>query len=103
MSSFEGRERRLIWNRAREIFGQDPAKVRRDDHEHKISWADFGDARSETGWTIDLIVPLELGGRDTFANRRPVSWRTKALADEVNAELLLQQGPRQETSRRAVR
>ena len=56
-----------VWEKAKKVRGEDPAKVRRDPYGNKVRYKDFGESKP-TGWEIDHIKPESRGGSDALRN-----------------------------------
>jgi galactose-1-phosphate uridylyltransferase len=75
-------EKRAVWNKAREVPGQDKAKKRKDACGAVIEWDQHGVTNKEgTGWEVDHIVACANDGTDDLSNLQPLQWennRSKA-------------------------
>lgn len=65
---------RLVWNKAHPVQGYNPDFVRRDDCGAWIEWKEYG-TTNNTGWEVDHIRPVSLGGSDAAANLQPLHWQ----------------------------
>lgn len=65
---------RVVWAKARAISDFDPDDYRLDDEDNLIRFRDHGQ-RTETGWEIDHVHPVALGGSDHLRNLRPLHWQ----------------------------
>jgi hypothetical protein len=86
-------EKRIAWERAYEIPGQDKNVLRRDFEGMTIRWAEYGQ-KSDHGWEIDHITPIAIGGTDTFGNIRARHYRTNRAAGAILGNALASAGVR---------
>lgn len=62
-----------VWEKARPALVQDADEYRFDDENRLIRFGDYGKL-TETGWEVDHIMPVALGGSDHMRNLRPLHW-----------------------------
>jgi 5-methylcytosine-specific restriction endonuclease McrA len=74
----EALERRIVWDRGREIPNFDRNIWRWDAFGHVIRFSDYGDRTSPYGWEKDHIHPKALGGSDDIDNFRPLHFKNNA-------------------------
>ncbi|MEK9208781.1 MAG: HNH endonuclease signature motif containing protein [Patescibacteria group bacterium] len=63
-----------VWEKAKEIRGQDPDSWRRDMEGNKIRFASYG-TRGDFGWEIDHKYPSSKGGSGSLRNLQPLHWQ----------------------------
>jgi hypothetical protein len=75
--SFDPQQVQMVWNKARLAPGYDPRVRRLDACGAYIDRAKYGDTASDTGtgWEIDHIRPVSLGGTDDLVNLQPLQWK----------------------------
>lgn len=57
----------IVWEKAKEINGEDPKKYRQDPYGNKMYYSSYGKT-SAMGWQIDHIIPKQKGGSDATRN-----------------------------------
>jgi hypothetical protein len=74
---FSSVQLQLVWDKARLAPGYDPAVRRLDACGAFIDRAKYGDTTSETGtgWEVDHIRPVSVGGTDDLSNLQALQWR----------------------------
>jgi len=60
-----------VWNKAREISGQNPNDTRQDACGTEMNKDDYGNRDSNQGWEIDHKDP---NGGDNLSNLQPLQW-----------------------------
>lgn len=63
-----------VWQKAIVVAGVDPRLRRKDVCGNLIDWLMYGDVTTGTGWEIDHIKPVALGGGDELDNLQPLQW-----------------------------
>lgn len=71
-----------VWQKAKEVPGNDPNIYRKDFAGAWIKYEDYGKNSSDKnfGWEIDHKIPESKGGSDDLSNLEPLQWcnnRTK--------------------------
>ena len=75
-NSFSEETKRVIWNKAKIVTGQDPTKTRKDLCGSWINWDKYGDTTENgSGWEIDHIKPVSKGGGDELSNLQALQWQ----------------------------
>ncbi|MEO7990863.1 MAG: HNH endonuclease signature motif containing protein [Chryseolinea sp.] len=65
-----------VWNKAQIVPGVEPAYRRKDACGAWIDWDQFNVTNENgTGWEIDHIKPVAMGGDDVIANLQPLQWQ----------------------------
>ena len=64
-----------VWNKATKVPGLSPDFRRKDMSGAFIDKHKYGDTESNTGWEIDHIKPITLGGTDDLVNLQPLQWK----------------------------
>ena len=68
-NSFSEETKRVIWNKAKIVTGQDPTITRKDSCGALISWDKYGNTTENgNGWEIDHIKPAAAGGSSKIEN-----------------------------------
>jgi len=69
-----------VWEKAREVAGQDSNRWRLDQCGAWIGRNEYGDRSKPLnyGWEIDHIKPQSEGGTDDLSNLRPLQWENNA-------------------------
>ena len=78
--TFSDDEIQKVWNKAKEIDGEDASVYRKDYAGAWIKRDEYGNTESTLGWEIDHRKPVAKGGADDFWNLDPLQWnnnRTK--------------------------
>lgn len=70
--------KRAVWAKASIIPFYDPDEWRSDETGKVIRFSHYGDRNSQWGWEIDHKWPSALGGIDSYANLRPLHYKTNA-------------------------
>lgn len=75
-NSFSEETKRVIWNKAKIVTGQDPTITRKDLCGALISWDKYGNTTENgNGWEIDHIKPVSKGGGDELNNLQALQWQ----------------------------
>lgn len=72
---FTPAEKKLVWDRARQIDSVDPDTMRQDYAGAWIRFVDYGNRNSQYGWEIDHLKPLAQGGAEDPSNYLPLQWQ----------------------------
>ncbi len=65
-----------VWTKARPINGYDPQRFRLDACGAIIEFGRHGETIADgTGWEIDHMTPVALGGSDGLFNLQPLQWQ----------------------------
>lgn len=62
-----------IWEKAKEILGENPDVFRKDAYGNKIRKASYG-THGKYGWDKDHKFPKAKGGTDSKKNQQPLHW-----------------------------
>lgn len=78
----------LVWAKGTRILGMDSGEWRLDRCGALIQYSKYGDTEDGgTGWEIDHVHPLALGGSDELTNLQPLQWQNnRAKSDLVTWE-----------------
>ena len=69
-----------VWNKAIKYDGYDPREMRKDIMGLYIKYKHYG-RKTDFGWVIDFIVPLDRGGSGKLENMQPLHWQNKRYRD----------------------
>ena len=74
--SFTAEEVLQVWVKGVTVPGYDPSLQRKDRYGAWILRSQYGDtaAADNSGWEVDHIRPVALGGGDELANLQPLQW-----------------------------
>ena len=77
-------DKRLVWNKGREIPNFDASEWRWDKCGTPMQYSKHGDTTSKYGWEIDHIRPVAQQGSDYLDNLQPLQWENnRAKADSL--------------------
>lgn len=68
-----------VWKKAAKVPGLSPDFRRKDNSGAFIDKHKYGDTESGTGWEIDHIKPISLGGTDDLSNLQPLQWKVNRV------------------------
>ena len=86
---FTPAEKKLVWDRARQIDSVDPDTMRQDYAGAWIRFVDYGNRNSQYGWEIDHLKPLAQGGAMSDGLTLRSSRRVKPLVNDTMASIIL--------------
>lgn len=73
---FDAETIEAVWSKGSIIPGRDPRLVRMDVCKAIIERNKYGDTTPNgTGWEIDHMLPVALGGIDVLSNLQPLQWQ----------------------------
>lgn len=72
--AFTELQKQAVWVKGQVVAGYDPTKYRKDCCGAWMFWNDYGNTSKDTGWEIDHIWPVALGGGDEILNLQPLQW-----------------------------
>lgn len=64
-----------VWKKGISIGGYDPNLWRKDKCGSLMSFNEYGNRNSDSGWEIDHINPVSNGGNDNLNNLQPLNWK----------------------------
>ncbi len=83
-SAFSDWAKQYVWQMARLCPGRDPTYWRQDVCGDPIYWFHYGNTSHSTGWEIDHIYPIALGGTDDFSNLQALAWENnRSKSDKI--------------------
>ena len=65
---------RAVWNKAKDIPGQDSNGWRRTDCGRIIRRSHYANSESKHGWEVEYIVPVSRSDTADISNLRPCYW-----------------------------
>ena len=75
MPNFSKDMQSKVFNKGKQIKGENPAQRRKDAYGSIIDRAAYGDTNSEFGWDVDHITSLKKGGSNKLSNLQPLHWK----------------------------
>jgi hypothetical protein len=73
----------VVWQKGTIVPGYDPNVWRVDRCRNWMNYPQHGNRSSQYGWEIDHIMPLALGGPNTFDNLQPLNWNNNAAKGDI--------------------
>ena len=75
-----------IWDKGKEVTGNDPAIWRKDVCGAWMKRVSYGNRDSQYGWEVDHIDP---DGEDYLANLRPLQWENNVAKSDGKTECVV--------------